>query len=375
MDDDCFRSLGKTLLARTAAPYISGFMPDPVGVRPTAFASVLRAALNIVVFLAVLIAVCAAIQASLPVPDVSGISQKRLYFQKHKDRYDVVFIGSSRFFHQVIPKQFDDRVKQEGGGEVRAFNFGLDGMWPPESFYILRQLLAMKPAHLRWVLIDGMDINARSNETEMATRRFSYWHDARHTWMAWQKVADLPLSLEEKWTLWSRHAEVFARRGCNEGEGATWLEAELGLVKKKKADRWDPPSSWKDTEGYETEPDVALAGEARAKFESLAGSIRKNFTQVPISPAYREALEKIVTEIRAAGAQPILVLTPTMNPRERFTGFPADLPIWSYQNMDEFPALYEPANHFDEAHLNHAGAQIFTDLLATRFAEMVKAKR
>lgn len=341
---------------------------------PTRSASVVRAAINFVAFAAGLFAVCYGVRTFLPFPEVQEIYPKWLYFQKQKDRYDVVFVGSSRFFHQVLPLQFDRRVKEESAIQVRSFNFGVDGMWPPESFYIMRQILAMKPARLRWVFIDGMEINTRINDAELSTQRAAYWHDGPHTWMAWQKISDMDLPFKAKWEQWAKHGEILGTQWTNQGIGAQWLEYEMGLAKRKKAERWEPPASWRDTEGYEAEPERVFGGEARIKFQKEVAAARVDFAPKPISPAYRKALEDISAEIRACGAQPILVLTPTINPKESFSNFPPDLPVWSYQGPDRFPALYDSANHFDTAHLNDAGAKIFTDLLAKRFADYLNRK-
>ena len=59
-------------------------------------------------------------------------------------------------------------------GSGRSFNFGYDGMWPPESFYLLRQLLALRPAPAKWVVIDLMDINTQLDERNNSTLRMAY---------------------------------------------------------------------------------------------------------------------------------------------------------------------------------------------------------
>ena len=115
---------------------------------PKRLPAAIRAALNIAMFFAGLVAMCATIRAALPFPKVLGIYQKWLYFSRNKDRYDVLFLGSSRFHHQIIPKQFDERVGSATGQALRSFNFGYDAMWPPDRFWILRQILPMNPAKL-----------------------------------------------------------------------------------------------------------------------------------------------------------------------------------------------------------------------------------
>jgi hypothetical protein len=354
-------------------------MNPPAGTVPASPANaapgLLRAARNAAIFLVALATVCAVIRAALPLPIGTGLSDKWFYFGKAKDRYDVLFVGSSRLYHGVIPPQFDARVKEVSGREMRSFNFACDAVWPPESLWLLRQILALEPARLRWVFLDCMDIVPQLDEHNIATQRTATWHDWRHTLMAWRAVAELPLPLREKWPLCTRHGTLLLRQWTNQGRGAEWLAVESGLAKKKKRPRGEPSKLWKDAEGYNAESDRPLAEPARAKFQLSVAAQKKGFPPAPIRPSFRTALAEIVAEVRAAGAEPILVLTPTVLAPENFRGLPENVAVWRYHDVNEYPALYEIENHFDRMHLNHAGAQIFTDLLATRFGELLKAQK
>ena len=64
------------------------------------------------------------------------------------------------------------------------------------------------------------------------------------------------------------------------------------------------------------------------------------------------------------GARPVLILTPTLKEKENFTALPEGVPVLRFQDPNAFPQLFDPAHCYDNEHLNHAGAQIFTDLLA-----------
>src|SRR6185295_4580036 len=138
---------------------------------------------NSVFFLVACAAGCALVGRFAPFPEVPGIFPKWSYFARNRDRIDVLFVGSSRFYHQIIPAQFDAAV-----GEGRSFNFGYDGMWPPESFYLLRRLLDLRPARLKWVVIDLMDINTQLDALNVSTLRMAYWHDLRHTALAFRDI-------------------------------------------------------------------------------------------------------------------------------------------------------------------------------------------
>src|SRR5581483_5631765 len=124
----------------------------------------------------------------LPFPSVPEGPSRFRYFAERKDQFDTIFIGSSRVRHQVIPPQFDAETAARGAA-THSFNLGYSGMWPPESYYYLRQILALHPRRLRWVVIELMDYRFGQAEEQAATVRSVYWHDAKHTAMAWRLVA------------------------------------------------------------------------------------------------------------------------------------------------------------------------------------------
>jgi hypothetical protein len=328
---------------------------------------------NVAMFLMALCTVCAALYRPRPLSDVTGIYRKYVHVAEHRADYDALFVGSSRFHHGIIPPRFDARVAALSGARIHSFNFGHDAMWPPESYYMLRQLLALHPPRLRWVLIDCTAIHTEIDERLTLTKRFAYWHDARHTALAWGAIAEEPLPWSDRLRRWSGHAAPLVRNWTNTGTGAERLGLRLGGLKRKKQPREMSPRAWAATEGYEPEPDVAMSGDTLEAFLGAVADFRTNLPPQPIAPMFRRALEEIIADVRAAGARPVLILTPTVKEKENFTGLPEGVPVFRFQDPNEFPQLFDPANCYDTEHLNHAGAQIFTDLLATGFAELAKA--
>jgi hypothetical protein len=81
----------------------------------------------------------------------------------------------------------------------------------------------------------------------------------------------------------------------------------------------------------------------------------------------------MVEEVKAAGIEPILIIPPSGDPRENFSGLPEGVQVWRYNHPSRYPELYEASRRYDDTHLNHEGAILFTDLLAARFAEHSKA--
>lgn len=334
-----------------------------------------RGVRNLAIFLAALGGVAAGIHASRPFPEVPGIYQKYLHFARHQTDYDVLFIGSSRIYHAFIPQQFDLEVAAGSGLKIRSFNLGYDGMSPPETFFVLRKLLEFHPPRLRWVLIDGAPPVSRLDERGRSTRRTAYWHDARHTWLVARLIAAEPLPWPEKWQRWLGHLTHLGNNWTNAGVAAEQLAFVLGSERRKKPTRWLPPRAWAKTEGYEPGAETLLTGGVLGWYQDLVAECARDRAERPISAALQDGFAALIAEIRGAGAEAIIVLTPMLKDPENFVGYPAGVPVWKFQDPTQFPALFDAANHYDHAHLNHPGAQLFTSLVSARFIEHLKEMR
>jgi hypothetical protein len=344
-------------------------MTGPVGTLPNAPVSAARSALNVAIFLAAVATVCGLIDGFLPFPKVDGVYQKWAHFRTNKDRYDALFVGSSRIYRQIIPEQFDEQVNAATGESIHSFNFGMDGMWPPESFFVLRELLSLEPKRLRWVFIEVMEVATGLDDSIFTPRRTAYWHDWEHTLMAMEAVSEQSASVTEKWRLNAEHGLVFVRRSMNQGRLARRLGAAFG-ADPGNSDQWSR-GEWMDAEGFAGR-DTPFEGwklDQYRKFVEKAKTVPP--PRVPISRALRQSIERIVSEVRAMGAEPILIISPSLVPSDNFSELPADVAVWSFRGPNDFPALYDPKNRFDTGHLNSAGAVVYTELLASRFASHI----
>ncbi|HSI15718.1 MAG TPA: hypothetical protein VK961_26965 [Chthoniobacter sp.] len=306
------------------------------------------------------------IDGNLPFPSVPEISPRFRYFAQHKNEFDTIFIGSSRIRHQVIPEQFDREVGEKGR-HVRSFNLGYSGMWPPESYYYLRQVLALRPKKLRWVILELMDYRFGQVEGQVTTMRSVYWHDAKHTAMAFRLVVELPLPAMEKLKLVAGHAQLFLQRMANLGRGAEWLQARY-FSNKKKTDM-----SWVKRSGFDPEPLGEWSESAKTEFKRQILAFEQAPPVERLRPGLAIALREIDWQVRQAGAELILVVPPTVRPEERLAPVPPNaFGFFAFDNPTEYPRLYLPELHYDPGHLNEAGAREFTSLVAQRFVTLLQ---
>ena len=298
-------------------------------------------------------------------PKVPAVFAKRQYFAENADRFDTIFIGSSRVFYQVDPQQFDTEVAALGG-HAQSVNLACSGMWPPESFYFLRQILALHPARLRWVFIEIMPVNASLETRNDQTLRTAYWHDWRHTRMACEEIMAPPRAPVEKARLLIEHAAILARWNLHLG---TWAAALRERVLPEKPER---PPSWIGRLGFQPQTGRQIpAADLPAYLRDLE-HLRRHPPPTPASALYTTALRDLADAVRRAGAEPVFILTPTLYASDVIIGLPDGVPVFSFSDPVQYPALYAPEHHYDSWHLNEKGAAEFTSLLALRFAEHLR---
>jgi hypothetical protein len=334
--------------------------------------------------------VCAGLNSLLPFPEIDVVSAELRFFKEHQDEFDTVFIGSSRIHHQVSPAIFD-RVMGEAGHPTHTFNFGINGMFPPESGYVLERLLSTQPRQLKWVFIELDELETRRIPKAEASRRSLYWHDWKRTSLVLRKILDadgqgdalsLPGKIGEILTLGQEKADVrdllffhsalFAKNFMNIGRkiDLSWWSSHLG---KKAA---PPKSLGRDGDGYVphiTKLSVAEAAAYEAGLERAVAQAESRIVSASTERAYRQWAD----EVRKIGATPIFLVTPTttqiklgFRPESGLAGT-----VMLFNDAKAHPQLYRNEVRFDADHLNGTGADEFTRLVAHNLSQLIDENR
>ncbi len=328
---------------------------------PSELHPILRALRNLAAFAVSLAAVCVAINSRLPSLRVPGGSEKLDYLREHRREIDTIFIGSSRVYHAFDPAQFDRAT-----GTTRSFNLGIDGMRPPESFYLLREVMQLG-LPLRRVFIELGAINPKVNAANVGSARYVHWHDLRHTALVLRHIASSGETTGVKAGQVLVHAGCFLARMSNFGRGPEWLGVKLRGPPKA----WRMEMPWRDHAGFEPATSPVLAGTRRTNYEAAVRYLETNPLQrTAVPPLLGSALRELVAEVRAAGAEPLFVITPTVLARENLADLAAagiDAPLIAFTDPRRHPAVFRADHHCDEEHLNAAGAAEFTRALAVEW--------
>jgi hypothetical protein len=327
--------------------------------------------LCIVIALVALVATSALFHALFPPAIPAGVAAKRNFFAEHKDEFDTLFIGTSRIFYAVSPEIFD-KATREDGVPTRTFNFGIDGMHPPENFYVIEQILKTNPRKLKWVFMETENIQAKWTEEIRGTQRLLYWHDWRRTALtirkalnprggaAWYgKIARLWLARRDL----ALNLALFGRQFSNVGRAVDWYSFS---DRSRDADLQLGPKH----DGYRL-PNAAMSPEHATRFQQQLANQASGARSKFIDPYAEKAYRDCAVQIRKLGAVPIFIVTPIIwQSPLRFRSPPG--PLLLFNDSKTYPQLYDTNVRVDEGHLTRPGAEEFTRLLAWEFVRQVR---
>jgi hypothetical protein len=313
--------------------------------------------------------------ALLPPSIPEGVAEKLSFFAKHKDEFDTLFLGSSRFYYAVSPESFD-KITRENGVPTRAFNFGIDGMNPPENFYVLDQILKTEPRSLKWIFVEVDNIETKSHLKILGTQRLLYWHDWPRTALTLQKAIN-PRP-DTKWyqrvnRLWSArrelilHLALFEKQFTNVGRAADFFASLLETPVLESNPKLGPKGDGYRLAGTAMSPE--RAEHFRRKLAEEVSASHSEFIDPYAENGYRDCASRI----RRLGAEPIFVVAPSIFQSPlRFRESPPPATLLVFNDSKTYPQLYDPKVRVDDQHLTNEGAAEFTRLLALKFVDSTR---
>ena len=336
---------------------------------------------NFAAFIAAFALVCAGIGAVLPEPRVPTISSKLDWLAEHGDEYDVLFIGSSRTLHQLVPEIFDAEMAA-AGHRVRSFNAGADAMFPPEDTYVLEKILAQRTKPPRLVVVECNDVIPHHRMCDYNTLRTIYWHDnARMATMfrsvffsdgkkrTWGKRF---ARIAQEWPDFSQHAGCWMRRNSNIGRGhdllTEWsdaappkefLESKMG----KRSDGFVPLSAG-----------AVMKDELTADYEKELAAMRaRSWRGSEGDPVSVDELRVKQRLVERAGGRMVMVIPPFVGDKIFRPTQATDLPpLLDFTNPEKYPELYDAKHRLESSHMNNAGSQIYTRLLVRELLPLLE---
>ena len=363
-------------------------LEPPAPCEPTRGRTVVRALTNTAIGATAFLLSCIGLRAILPFPEIDGgVSQKFRFFAAHRDEFDTLFIGSSRVYFQISPAIFD-RVTRESGMPTHSFNFGVGGMYLPETAYLLEQILNLKPRNLKWVFIEYDELQTKWSPENQSSRRALYWADWKRVSLLLRKLTDAgtdPLWLPDPAklrdiilcqnddksarSLLTFYAGQLEKNYTNIARAGDVLGYFLGPDTKERRASYLGAGS----DGYVTRPNRMSPNQAAAYERGLAAAMAEPGRR-PLSAYAVEAYRQCAQEVRDIGAAPIFLITPSTTEinvvaeTTELTGV-----VMAFNDPRAYPDLFRSGVRRDGQHLTKSGADEFTRILATNFVGLAQA--
>jgi len=305
-----------------------------------------------------------------------------------KDECEVLFLGTSRTERGIDLPRIEAELGR-AGVPLRCAKLAVSGARTLEQDFLLRQVLALEPRRLRWIVLEAGPVGrtlpeqsdfADAHETVHA--RLLQWHTPRQTARALHSVWRAPLTLEQRLWWTGEHVELCLRNVTNLGALADrWIEApRRARAQTAKDEAWRLASgAGEEAPANRMVIDPSRYPERARKFaESLVRLVQEQ-NALPV------ALEEVdaglyVEQARVAEGAGVTLVHLTLpagegSPEPLALGALGRVPrLLHFNDPARFPELFQAQARFDAGHLNEAGAALLAPLLAEALAGIVRAE-
>ncbi|MHC4903178.1 MAG: hypothetical protein ACYTGM_17250 [Planctomycetota bacterium] len=330
--------------------------------------------IHVALFLMAFIGACHLFGALLPQSPHSVRSVKLDHFAKHKDEYDTIFLGSSRVYRGINPETFDGETAALGL-PTRSFNFGVSGMVGLETEFVLNEILAMKPARLRWVFIEPAHLRLRIADENARTQRVISWHDLGSTLSATRGLLTADHGeLDRLREIW-KHWQAYCYRMTNLGGARLELDEpprraralEPGTVLGKKRNGYQPLDVRRRKRRH-----LEFLNQLEQYREEVENLAEREVPAEPLDGFNARYLTRLRDAVESFGATPIFLITPSSDRGHSDYVINAHREglisrLMRFDDPRRFPDLFEVDARFDAAHLSRKGASLLSQSVADRF--------
>jgi len=337
---------------------------------------------NALILVLGLIGCAVAIRETTPAPFIQYLTPKVAHLQENPNKYDVLFVGSSRVFRQVIPGVFDEQVRKHDL-DLRSFNAGIPAAKSVEVWHFLNLLADDQRIRPQYVFVEPDGLLVGIKKENSGTVREVYWHKRAETTLAIRSLETLKTVPRIRMSVLHAGSFLFNRLGVGrlrvlgsqmeQAAQARWINPE-GLG--PDGDGWAPFAEGNDKPAFPRRKEF-IDNLPRYR-RLLARQSERLSDQECMTDYHADMLSHFKAAIEALGAEPIFILSPALRPRcEVHEAFRRGLlpNLIAFDDASNFPELYEVEHRFDFEHLNTEGALVYSRLLADRFAEHLREDR
>ncbi len=317
----------------------------------------------------------------------SLLARKTVFLARGAGRYEVLVAGSSYVYRSFIPTVFDAKL-HEAGHDLRSYNFSAPGTYAFEvSHYLDALLRAMdRGRRPRYIIVEVNTVLAPyivgvMPENRLTTRMIEY-HDLGTTLLNLQTLGRSPFHVRQKAAMSAEHLLHLGYRFANVG-----LVPSLAGARAMTQNERDIVET---RAGYAPEYDGRYAqhkdfragdyGRQLDFFATRFRQIRAGTRAEKFAPADLYFVQRFFSRLQQFDVEILFLIPPNLyQPQLVFAGPQAAAPLFAGRVLnlgdpDRFPLLYRFENRYDTGHLNHRGAQVFSEALAAEFLALLRGR-
>ncbi len=247
--------------------------------------------------------------------DLGSYGPKFGWFQEHKDDYDIIFSGSSRIYHGISPKLFD-QIGAAHGQHWHSFNLSKDSMAQPKCLSLVRQVVALRPRRLRYVFLELQITGANAPDSgQDSTGSLLANNNGPHHGLGPDDDGFFPLARN-------------------------------------------------------------MSNEMRPIYEQRLAAEKANPVARQLNVAVRDDVARFCAELKAQKIEVVFIVAPSLrSARGAGVNAPPGYLLFAFDDLSHYAALYDEANRPDAEHLNGRGAVIFTRLVANDFLQALAPRK
>ena len=301
------------------------------------------------------------------------LSEKILHLENESKQVDILFLGSSRVRRGIIPKRFDSLLSRHMNQSAISFNMGGPAASVGENLYLLRHFSTSEAgANLKTIVIEWMGDYIPGSEY-YKTGRAQYWMDMESFRQQAKLLGDTP-----GWIGALKQGKLFYLTSA-----FLYRNFGLGRIRNYFMDNLAPDTTLNVDRGYARKFDrharllsSGTADPGKAVYDPLqAGRDRENAMRIHSLADIDHVAQDLtiwltlIRQYKVEGIRLILLIPPGQV-SARQIALARRIPtehLLDLSNPNEYPDLYDPEIFFDFVHLNHEGAQRFTEHVAQAF--------
>jgi hypothetical protein len=337
---------------------------------------------HILLFLVGMLAATAVLHQLDKLPFWGKLQGKLSYLGANPDRYDTLFLGSSRVRYGFIPSIYDARMA-ELGAPTTTLNLGLSGLRQHDYDTVLDWLIENKPPKLRRLMIEVHQWEQGLRGSNWMTSHEIEVHSIKYLPARLQSIAMSrhPWSKKlEKATHALLHSLTnYLRVGQGPRIADSVIKQALGRppwhVRKIRNAGWTELTAETVSPGH-LKKHKAWLGTPEAARAKLAAKRKSLETPATIGGFNVAALKSQIARLRACGIEPIYVIMPhcafNFFGRDGVRQVRDDVTVFEFDVVSENEDLHELAQWFDASHMVRSGGELFSNKLADRIHALDK---